>query len=184
MKMNQILTICGIAAALFLSAGSVSAQNDTSGGGGGGGGGGRGNFDPAQMQERIMTNVREQLGFTNDTEWNAIQPMVQKVLDARRDAGGGNMGRLFGRGNRGGNNANANNNGGRRGFGGTPSPEAEALQKAIDDNAPTAQIKAALTKYKASQKAKQDKLAAAQESLRKVLTVKQEAQAALLGLVD
>jgi hypothetical protein len=183
MKMNQILTICGIATALFLSAGSVSAQNDT-GGGGGGGGGGRGNFDPAQMQERIMTNVREQLGFTNDTEWNAIQPMVQKVLDARRDAGGGNMGRLFGRGNRSGNNANANNNGRRGGFGGTPSPEAEALQKAIDDNAPTAQIKAALAKYKASQKARQDKLVAAQESLRKVLTVKQEAQAALLGLVD
>jgi len=182
MKMNQILTICGIATALFLSAGSISAQNDA---GGGGGGGGRGNFDPAQMQERIMTNVREQLGFTNDTEWNAIQPMVQKVLDARRDAGGGNMGRLFGRGNRGGNNANANNNSGRRGgFGGTPSPEAEALQKAIDDNAPTAQIKAALAKYKTSQKAKQDKLVQAQESLRKVLTVKQEAQAALLGLVD
>ncbi len=181
MKMNQILAACGIAAALFLGAGNVSAQNDN----GNGGGGGRGNFDPVAFQERMMTNVREQLGFTNDTEWNAIQPMVQKVMDARRDLGGGGMGRLFGRGNRGGNNANANNNGGRRGgFGGTPSLEAEALQKVIDDNAPTAQIKAALAKYKASQKTKQDKLVQAQENLRKVLTIKQEAQAALLGLVD
>ena len=95
------------------------------------------------------------------------------------------MGRLFGRGNRGGNNnADANNGGRRGGFGGTPSPEAEALQKAIDDNAPTAQIKAALAKYKASQKAKQAKLVQAQENLRKVLTIKQEAQATLLGLVD
>jgi hypothetical protein len=58
------------------------------------------------------------------------------------------------------------------------------LKKAIYDNAPAAQIKAALAKYKASQKAKQDKLVQAQENLRKVLTVKQEAQASLLGLVD
>jgi hypothetical protein len=178
MKMNQLLAIGGVAAALFLGAGSVSAQN---------GGGGGGNFDPAQMQQRMMDNVREQLSLTNDTDWNAIQPLVQKVMDARRDVGGGGMGRLFGRGNRGGNNtnANANNNGGRRGgFGGTPSPEAEALQKAIDDNAPTAQVKAALAKYHASQKDKQAKLVQAQENLRKVLTVKQEAQAALLGLVE
>jgi len=181
MKAKYLLAICGVAAALMLSAGSVSAQNDN-----GGGGGGRGNFDPAQMQQRMMDNIKEQLGFTNDTDWNAIQPMIQKVMDARRDVGfGGGMGRLFGRGNRGGNNANANNNGGRRGgFGGTPSPEAEALQKAIDDNAPAAQIKAAMAKYQASQKAKQAKLVAAQENLRKVLTVKQEAQATLLGLVD
>lgn len=181
MKMNQLLAICGVAAALFLGAGNVSAQN------GGGGGGGRGNFDPAQMQQRIMDNAREQLGLTNDTDWNAIQPLVQKVMDARRDTMGGGMGRLMGRGNRGGNNANANanNNSGRRGgFGGTPSPEAEALQKAIDDNAPTAQVKAALAKYHASQKDKQAKLVQAQENLRKVLTVKQEAQAALLGLVE
>jgi hypothetical protein len=135
-----------------------------------------------------MENIRDQLGFTNDTEWNAIQPMVQKVMDARRDVGAGGMGRLFGRGNRGGNNNNNGNNGGgqRRGgmFGGTPSPEAEALQKAIDDNAPTAQIKTALAKYETSQKDKQAKVTQAQEGLRKVLTVKQEAQATLLGLLE
>ena len=187
MKMNQLLAICGMAAALFLSAGNVSAQNDPAAngggnGGGGGGGGGRGNFDPAAFQQRMMDNVRDQLGFTNDTEWSAIQPMIQKVMDARRDAGGAGMGRLFGR-NRGGNN---NNGGQRRGgmFGGTPSPEAEALQKSIDDNAPTAQIKTALAKYQASQKDKQTKLVQAQENLRKVLTVKQEAQATLLGLLE
>ena len=179
MKMNQILAACGIAAALFLGAGNVSAQNDN-----GGPGGGFRNMDAAQRQQFFMDNIKEQLGFTNDTEWNAIQPMVQKVMDARRDVGGGGMGRLFGRGNRGGNNNADANNGGRRGFGGTPSPEAEALQKAIDDNAPTAQIKAALTKYQASQKDKQTKLVQAQENLRKVLTVKQEAQAVLLGLVE
>ena len=174
MKVNQLLTICGIAAALFLGTSNVSAQNDN-----GGGRRGRGNFDPAQIMER----VRDNLGFTNDTEWNAVQPMVQKVMDARRDVGfGGGMGRMFRNRNRNnGDQAGGNN---RPNFGPQPSQEAEALQKAVDDNAPTAQIKAALAKYQASQKAKQAKLVTAQENLRKVLNTKQEAQATLLGLLE
>src|SRR5208282_2010734 len=143
-KSNRTFLIWGVAAALCLSAGNLLAQNDNGGGGNGGGqgGGGRGNFDPAQMQQRMMDGIRDQLGYTNDTDWNAVQPLIQKVMDARRDVGFGGMGRMFGRGNRGGNNDNANGNGGRRGFfGGPPSPEAEALQQTIDNNAPTAQIK-------------------------------------------
>jgi hypothetical protein len=67
---------------------------------------------------------------------------------------------------------------------GQPSPEAEALQKAVDANAPSAQIKDLLAKYQASQKAKQAKLEKAQADLRGVLTVKQEAEATLLGLLN
>jgi Spy/CpxP family protein refolding chaperone len=185
MKAINLLTIFGVAAALMLSAGSVSAQNDTTTGGGGGGGGGRGgrNFDPAQMQQRMMDNIKEQFGYTNDTEWNAVQPLFQKVMDARRDVGfGGGMGRMFR--NRNSNNGDQAGGNNRRNFGPQPSPEAEALQKAIDDNAPKAQIKAALAKYQASQKAKQTKLVAAQENLRKVLNTKQEAQATLMGLLE
>ncbi len=184
-KLNQTLAIWGAAAALCLSTGSLLAQNDNGGGGGGQGGFGRGNFDPAQFQERMMDGIRDQLGYTNDTDWNAVQPLIQKVMDARRDVGvGGGMGRLFR--NRGGNNGDNANGGGRRGgfFGGQPSPEAEALQKTIDDNSPSAQVKAALARYEASQKAKQDKLTEAQTQLRQVLTVKQEAQATLLGLLQ
>ena len=190
MKINQLLAVCGITAALFLAAGKVQAQNDTGGNGGNGGGGGRqgrGNFDPAQMQQRMLERVQTELGLTNETDWSAIQPLVQKVMDARRDAAGAGMGRMFGGRNRGGNNggqAGAQSGGGRGGFGGTPSPEAEALQKAIDDNAPKAQIKDLLAKYRASQKARQAKLVAAQGDLRKVLTVKQEASATLLGLLE
>lgn len=168
---------------MCLGAGRLLAQNDN--GGGGQGGFGRGNFDPAQFQQRIMEGVRDQLGFTNDADWNAVQPLVQKVMDARRDLGtGAGFGRMFrNRGGGGGDNANG---GGRRGgfFGGQPGPEAEALQKAIDDNQPTAQIKAALARYEASQKAKQARLTDAQEQLRRVLSVKQEAQATLLGLLQ
>ena len=58
----------------------------------------RGNFDPAQIQQRMMDSIQDQLGFTNDTDWSAVQPLVQKVMDARRDVGvGGGMGRMFGR---------------------------------------------------------------------------------------
>ena len=175
---------------------SLQAQDDNgggangggrrrNGGGGGGGFGGGGNFDPAQFQQRMMDRVREELNFTNDTDWNAVQPLVQKVMDARRDVGvGGGMGRMFGR--RGGNNGDQGGpgGGGRGGFFGQPSPEQEALQKAIDDNAPSAQIKEALAKYRASRKDKEAKLEAAQADLKKVLSVKQEAQASLLGLVQ
>jgi len=62
-------------------------------------------------------------------------------------------------------------------------PDEEALQKALDDDAPAAQIKDLLAKYKASAQAKQAKLEAAQDALKAVLTPKQEAQAYLLGLV-
>jgi len=183
MKVNRWLAIGGMAAALILGSGTLYAQNDNNGGGNGGGGRrfGGGNFDPAQFQQRMMERVRDELNFTNDTEWNAVQPLVQKVMDARRDVGFGGGPRMFGGRNRNGDQGNNNR---RAGMFGQASPEADALQKAIDDNAPTAQIKAALAKYEASQKAKRAKLVDAQENLRKVLTPRQEAQATLLGLLE
>jgi len=172
MKVKNLLTICGVSAALMLSAGSIYAQN---GGGGGGGGGGGRNFDPAQMQQRMVDGARDRLGFTNDTEWAAVQPLVQKVVAARFDVGmGGGMRGMGGR----------NRGGGGGGMFGQPNPDRDALQQALDDNAPAAQVKALLAKYEAAQKAKQAKLIAAQADLRKVLTVPQEAQATLSGLLD
>ncbi len=182
MKINRIFTLCALAGSLFLSAHSVSAQSENGGDQGGRRNrGGGGNFDPAQFQQRMMDNVRDQLGFTNDTEWSAIQPLIQKVMDARRDVGMGGMSRLFR-----GRSSGGDQGGSRRGGGmfGQSSPEAEALQKALDDNSPAAQVKAALEKYRSTQKDKETKLETAQNALKQVLTVKQEAQAALLGLVN
>lgn len=173
MKIHQLFTICGIAATLFLGAASVSAQDN-------GGGFGRGNFDPAQFQQRIMDNIRDELGFTNDTDWNAVQPLIQKVMDTRREIGSGmGMRMMFRR--PGDNNQDRSRRGG---FFGQPSPEAEALQQAIDNHAPDAQIQQALAKYRASVKQKEAQLAQAQENLRKVLTIRQEAQATLMGLLQ
>ena len=187
MKLKQSLMAAGVAALLCVVAGTVEAQPGGGGGGnGGGGGGGRrgggqggqggGNFDPAQRLQMMMDNYRTELGFTNDTDWAAVQPLIQKVVDARQAVGFGGRGGRPGRGG-------GQGGGGGGAFGQQPNPERDALQKAIDDKAPTGQIKTALDKYQASQKEKQAKLLAAQAELRKVLTVIQEAQATLLGLL-
>jgi Spy/CpxP family protein refolding chaperone len=191
-KLSRVLVSAGAAFALCLGVGNLLAQNGPPPGGGGPGGGGPGgggggrNFDPAQMQQRMMDRVKEQLEVTDDTEWQAMQPLVQKVMEARRDAMGGMMGGrgMFGRGGRqgqAGDNAAPAGGARRGGMFGTPSPEAEALQKAIDAKAGKAELKAALDKYVASRKVKQAALETAQDDLRKVLTPRQEAIATVNG---
>ena len=174
--MKKWMALFAVAAALCLSAGNLLAQDN--GGGGGGGGGRRGNFDPAQFQQRYLERVKDEMGFTNDTDWNAVQPLVQKVMDARRDTMGGMFGGRRGRGG---------NGGGGPGGGGPDAqsnPEREALQQAVDSGAPAAQVKTLLDKYRTSQKAKQAKLEQAQADLKAVLSQKQEAAAVLNGLLN
>jgi len=67
---------------------------------------------------------------------------------------------------------------------GQPSPESEALQKAIDDDAPAGQLKTLIAKLQAVHKEKQAKLAQAQENLRAILTTRQEAIAIMNGLLN
>ena len=170
MKMNSLKWLaCGLVAALTLmAAGSALAQNDNNNGGDNGGRQrNRGGWDPAKMQQQMMERIQDELGITNDTDWSAIQPLVQKVMEAQRAARGPGMMRLFGRSS----------------FFGQPSPEADALQKAVDDGAPVGQVKDLLARYQAAQKANQAKLEQAQADLRAVLTVKQEAAATLLGIL-
>src|SRR5258706_6802056 len=166
----------------MLSGGNLLAQGQ-----------GRGNFDPAQFRERMMERYREQLEVKDDTDWKALEALIQKVMDARMQTMAG-MGRgMFGGGGgrrgggQGGDNASAdNNNGGgqRRGpFSQEPSPEAAALQKAIDAKASNSELKAALAKYTAARKDKQAELEKAQSDLQAVLSVRQEAIASTLGLL-
>lgn len=182
-RLNKILTLAGITAALCLSTGTLPAQDrggDRGGNRGGGPGGGRGNFDPAQMQERMMENVREQFGVKDDAEWNVLKERVQKVMDARREIGfGGGRAMMFRR--PGGDQGGGGDRG--RGFGGEPSAAQEGLQKAIDAKASKEELKAAMTKYREDRKSKETKLEAAQDDLKKLLTVPQEAVALQMGLV-
>ncbi len=170
--MNRWIVLAGLAA-LGLGTSSALAQPQDNQGRGG-----RGNFDPAQMRQRMMDRVKEQLEVTDDAEWNAIQPLLQKVMDARMAAAPG-MGRgMFGGPRRGGDN-NANDR--RPNFGPQPSPEAEALQRAIDGKASNSELKTAIAKVAEYRKTKQAELEKAQADLRKVLSVRQEAIATANG---
>ncbi len=165
MKLNRWLVAGGMAVALCLSATELMAQ-----GRGGRGGGG---FDPAQFQQRMMERYKEQLEIKDDAEWKAIQPLVQKVMDARMAT----MRGFFGR--RGGPGGGPPSDQGDR----PSNTEGDALQKAVDSKASNAELKAALAKYADARKAKQADLEKAQGELRAVLSVRQEALATLAGLL-
>jgi len=197
MKFMRSFLVTSLAAVLCMTASMLMAQDNgggngggRTGGGGGGGGGGFGNFDPAQIQQRRMDNIHEQMGVTDDAEWKALEPRITKVMDAQRELfslGGRGFGG-FGGGRRngggGGDNGGGGGGGRRGGFFGPPAPEAESLRNAIENNAPTEQIKAALEKFRAARKAKQAALESAQADLQKLLSVKQEAVAVENGLLN
>src|SRR5881628_253721 len=110
MKMNQWLATAGVAAAMCLgmSQGLVQQDSNRENSGGGQGGGGRGdrfgggNFDPAQMQQMMMERLRDDLEVKEDAEWKALEPLIQKVMDTRRQVEGDRMRGMFGRRGRGG----------------------------------------------------------------------------------
>jgi hypothetical protein len=196
MNIKGLLAMAGIGLALSLGAARIEAQGAGGGGGGGGGfGGGRPNFDPAQIRQNILDNVRDELSVTNDDEWKVIGDQVQKVFDAQLQVGASgsmNMFRLFRRNNNNGQGGGNAQGGGRRAGGGgmaallgadAADPEGEALQSAIDRNVSPAEFKAAIEKVMAVRKQKQAKLDQARSDLRQLLTPKQEAIAVTLGLL-
>jgi hypothetical protein len=145
---------------------------------------GRGNFDPNQFRQRMMDRMKETLGAT-DEEMKALAPRIEKVQTLQRDArGGGGMGGMFGRGGRGGP--------GGGGPGGTAAPEpttdvgktSQALSKVLENKEAKADdIKLALQAYRDARAKAEAALEQAQKELREVLTVRQEAQFVMMGLL-
>ncbi len=135
-------------------------------------GGERGQWDRSQIMERIMDRYRENLGFSV-AEWKVVQPKVQAVMDNRISGASGMMS-MFG--------------GSRRGRGGDSSAEKTPTSELRDllekDDASKVDIKAKLAAYRKDRKAREAKLKKAQEDLRQLLTIKQEAQAVLAGLLN
>lgn len=73
--------------------------------------------------------------------------------------------------------------GGPMGFNRQPNPELEALQKAIQEEAPAEEVKTKLEALRAARKAKEEALEKAQASLREILTARQEAIAVTMGII-
>jgi len=175
--MKHLAKTLALAGALFAFCATTqtsSAQNQ------------RGNFDPEQARQRMMERLREQFDVKDDAEWKLISERITKVMDAQRAtrsfAGMGGFG--GGRRGGGGPGGDQGGRGGRGGgFGGEPNPDVEALQKAVEDKAPADQIKVKLAKVREDRKAADAKLESAQDELKKVLSVRQEAVAVMAGLL-
>jgi hypothetical protein len=191
----QKIVALSILALVIFGASNAMAQQQRPGGRGGqqGGQGGPGGFDPSQFMDMMLDRMQEQLGFS-DAEWKAVRPMVQTVMEKQRATRGPGMGGMFGRGGRGGRggqpggaNADRGPQGGRGGRGGQPGagdfPEQAALQAAIDSDASAADIKTKLDAYKKAVVKNEAALKKAQDDLRAVLSVKQEAQLTLFGML-
>ncbi len=173
-QFNQLLAMTATVLCLSLGNGQLAAQP----------GPGRGNFDPEQFRQRMMDRYKEALEVKSDDEWKIISERIEKVTTAQREVRMGGFAAFGGRRGGGGGNGDGPDNGGRRNrFGGEPGPEAQALQKALDAKASSDELKSKLARVREAQKEKEAKLATAQEDLRKVLSLRQEATAVLMGLL-
>jgi hypothetical protein len=155
------------------------------------------------MRQMMEQRMRDQLGCT-EAEWQVIGPRLTKVMNLNRQSrGGGAMGRMFmGRRNRpggpqGGQGGRPDGPQGDQGnarrrprgpFGGEPTAvdkAGEALQTTLENASATPEeIKAKLTALRAAREKAKAELAVAQKQLREVLTLRQEAQLVVMGMLD
>jgi len=169
-KLIKSALLTGVSALLLMGTGQMMAQP----GPGGGGGGGRGNFDPAQMQQRMLDRFKEDLKVTDDAEWKILAEKLTKIMTIRREMGGGFGGMM----------------GGRRGGPGGGAPDAQAdttprgkLQK-VSEGTDAALIKTELAAYREFRAKKQTELKAAQEDLKAIVTVTQEARLVAMSILE
>ena len=132
----------------------------------------------AEFMRRRDERMREQLGAT-EAEWTKVlKPRLEKVQTLQRQMRGGFRGRGRGRG--------------RQPAEGAAQPElsdvqkkTQALRNLLDDEASgAAAIKAALGALRKARETAQKELEAARKKLQEVVTVRQEAQLVLTGVLD
>lgn len=158
----------------------------------GGMGGPGGRFDPEQMRQMMEQRMQEALGAT-DTEWKVLGPRVMKVQELSRQVNTGGRGMMmFGR-RRGGQGGpgGPDDQGGQRGPRGMNRELTEVekiqetLQTTLEDTSATPDtIKQQLTQLRAAKEKAKQELAKAQQDLRQVLTLRQEATLVLMGMLD
>ena len=136
----------------------------------------RGTFDRASMQERMVEMMKERLGAT-DEEWVVIKPRLSEVMTLSMNARGTRGMRGRGRGNRDQQETEAPTE---------PVQIATAdLQTTLDKEAPTAaEIKAKLTALRGAREKNKQQLVTAQQKLKEVLTVKQEAILVMMSMLE
>jgi len=147
-------------------------------------------FDREQMQRMMAERLKETLEVS-DEEWKVFEPRITKVLTLSRQGGGfGGMGMMM-RGRRGGFGP-----GGQPGARGsdTQAPQQELtpvekstqeLQTVLDNkDAKPEEVKAKLTALRTAREKARQELVKSQKELREIVSVRQEAQLVLMGLLN
>lgn len=132
-----------------------------------------------QWRKRAAERMRESLGASEE-EWKVLQPRIEKVQTLSRQLRSGAIrGRRTGRRPRRPADAAAD----RKQT--DIEKKVQALQKILQDkNSKAEQIKPALKAFREAREKVGKDLAKARKNLREVVTVRQEAQLVLMGLLD
>ncbi len=138
---------------------------------------GRRRGDPAQMRERMMNNVKEQMGV-NEDEWKALAPKVEKVVTLQHELRSAS---------------------GMGGFGGGPGGRGEAgdqpptklaqaqrdLRTALENkDTPAPDIAKRLADFREARDKVRAEFETAQKALKAGITPRQEAVLVMTGLLD
>ncbi len=175
-----LLLVAGLVSLVFI--GQAFSQQGRRGGRGG-----RGGAQTAEQRaERIeqwraqrAEQLRESLGVT-EAEWETLQPMIEEVQTlARQLRTGSAFGRQWRR--RGGDDESTSDS--------QPQTDVEAAAQALqelvgNDTATVEDFEVAMEVLRAARAEVEAQVAAAQEALRNELTVRQQAQFMLQGLLD
>ena len=141
-----------------------------------GGPGGGGNWDPAQIRQRMMERAKEQMGVTNEEEWKVIQAKLEPVMTKQREVMGGMFGG-FGRGRGGDGDSNRQR--------GAVEQASYDLRQLLEDKAASEdQIKQKLAAYREARDKARTELASAQKELKEILMPRQEAVLVSSGMLD
>ena len=141
---------------------------------------GGGNFDPAQMRQRMMDRMKEQMGVTNEDEWKVIQAKLDPVMTKQREVMGGMFGGFGGFGGgrgRGGDDSNRQRS--------AVEQASRDLRTLLEDKAASEdQIKQKLAAFREARDKARTELASAQKELKEILMPRQEAVLVTNGMLD
>lgn len=155
----------------------------------------RGGFDPAEMRNRMMNDLKEQLGASDD-EWKTLVPKIEKVMTVQRElqvgvGGPGGWGPPGGPGGPGG--PDVSDGPGRRERDGDMGNWSEGkvaqarreLRRVVESRgASAAEISAKLAAYRKARQAARAELENARKDLVDATTPQQEAVLVIVGLLE
>jgi len=127
-----------------------------------------GKMDPEKMWGFMSKRMQERMNI-KDEEWQVIEPLLKDVQLTQMKNRMGAMRGMFGRGRGGKEEAKG---------------AVAELTKALKDKADAATIKVKLAAVRKEKEDKAADLKAKKDKLRQVLTVQQEAQLVLIGILD